>query len=240
MSHLVESKRPELASDPSSPAQKSAGRDKSELFLRKLCANGPHSAHCFRKLCDLGCPRDRFVQLLWATCVFTSSNYGPLLHGGNLTKAQLRALPKKLRDVADMIKTLNATPLGPANESNLAARAPHGSTAQISRDYLILRYEMLPGMLYVYAHHMERFTKIARRSAKRLTIGHITVISLLHFVKKYTGSPRYDDLSELLEQGCRMEGNKQTAPTFLSTEGLAKLYQRWGNAVAVDPPSFPR
>jgi hypothetical protein len=48
----------------------------------------------FSEICDSGCP----------------------LNGGNLTKAQLKGLPKRLRALAEIIAALNATLLAPSNE----------------------------------------------------------------------------------------------------------------------------
>jgi len=210
-----------------SVARKSTGNFKEKLF-----AKGAHYEECFRRICDAGCPPEEFGQLLWATCMLISFRSIPLINGGNLSKAQLKSLPKKLRALAATIKALNGTPLAPGNEVKFMPYAPEGSHARAAREYLVKRYEMLPGMLMVYSCHIERFSKIARDICKRLTGGHILAIKIMHYVEDRTGSPRYADLAELLEQGCLTEGRQiDCVPKFLTTEGLAKLYQRWGSAV---------
>jgi hypothetical protein len=53
---------------------------------------------------------------------------------------------------------------------------------------------------------------------------------MLRYVDSLTGSPRYADLAELMEQGCLIEGKESAeVPRFLTADGLAKLYQRWRN-----------
>jgi len=239
MSHPSQSpsvNTPQVSAQP--VAARRSVRENTDTFLRKLFANGAYLEKCFRKICDSGCPRDEFGQLLWATCMLMSVQNVPLFNGGNLTKAQLRGLPKRLRAMADIIKALNATPLAPGNEMNMMPYAPQGSRAQAARDYLVQRYEMLPGMLNVYSYHLERFTKIARKGLKRLTRAQVLVIRVVRHVEDCTGSPRYGELSELLEQGCLIVGRQESAPKFLTAEGLAKLYQRWGKAVCA--PKTPQ
>ena len=220
------------------PTKKSVARESTETFLQKLFANGAHFEQCFRKICDSGCPRDEFGQLLWATCTVMSSRTMPLLSGGNLTKAQLKGLPKRLRVLAEIIKALNATPLAPGNEVKFMPYAPEGTRARAARDYLVKRYEMLPGMLMVYSYHIERFARIARSKLKRLTMAHVLAIGVVRCVENHTGSPRYGELAELLEQGCLIVGKEESVPKFLTADGLAKLYQRWGNAVC--GPNIPK
>ena len=233
MPELSESQRSELPAGsekvpppPTSDAQKSA-----EAFLQKLFAKGPHFEQSFSKICDLGCPRDEFGRLLWATCVLISFQTTPLINAGNLTKAQLKGLPKRIQTLAGIIKRLNATPLAPSNEVLLMPYAPEGTRSKAARDYLVQRYEMLPGLLMVYSYHIERFAKIARSKIKRLTTSHLSTIRVVHYVEHHTGSPRYGELAELLEQGCLIGGKAKNLPRFLTAEGLAKVCQRWGSAV---------
>jgi hypothetical protein len=203
----------------------SIAREGRENFKKNLFAHGAHFEECFRKICDAGCPTEQFGEVLWSTCVLMSFKSIPLLDGGNLSRAQLKGLPKRLRSMADIITALNSTRLGPANEINLMPPAEEASRAQIARDWLINRYAMLPNLLYFYALHIERFTKIARTAYKRLTVEHVLAMQILRYVEARTGSPHYADLAELLERGCSIEGNN--VPRFLTPEGLAKLYQRW-------------
>jgi hypothetical protein len=130
--------------------------------------------------------------------------------------------------MADMIDTLNTTILGPANDIKLA---PYDVKRQIARECMIRRYESLPGYLRVYSWHLERFAKFAVQMTKRLTLGHLHSIQLVRYVEDHTGFPHYEDLSGLLEQGWLVVAKTKNAPSFLSTEGLTKLYQRWANKV---------
>jgi hypothetical protein len=115
MSESTENHRSEVPSGPerAAPPQTSVAQKRAEAFLQKLFAEGPHFEESFRKICDWGCPRDEFGKLLWATCVMMSFRATPLINGGNLTKAQLKGLPKRLQTLAGIIKRLNATPLAP-------------------------------------------------------------------------------------------------------------------------------
>jgi hypothetical protein len=150
------------------------------------------------------------------------------LHSRDISKAQLKALPKKLRTIADMIDKLNSTVFAPANDIK---RAPFDAQRQIARDYMIRRYESLPGYLRVYSWHLESFSKLSRQTAKRLTMGHVLAIQAIRYVEDRTGSPHYADLSNLLEQGWLVAGRTEITPRFLSAEGLTKLYRRWADAI---------
>jgi hypothetical protein len=216
------------------PAKKAVASESTDKFLKKLFANGAHLEECFHRICNAGCPTEEFGQLLWATCMLMSFQSVPLFNGGNLTKAQLKGLPKRMRALAEIIEALNATPLTPGNEVKFMPDAPKGTSAQAARKYLVQRYEMLPRMLNFYSYHLERFTRIVRKSLKRLTTAHVSAIRVLRYVEDCTGSPRYGELAELLEQGCLISliaGKEESVPRFLTAEGLAKLYHRWGNVV---------
>src|SRR5579859_5117206 len=213
------------------PPKASVAQRGTEAFLRKLFANGPHFEETFSKICDSGCPRLEFGQLLWATCLMISFRTTPLINAGDLTKAQLKGLPKRIQTLAGIIKRLNASPLAPSNEVLFMPDAPEGTRAKAARDYLVKRYEMLPGMLMVYSYHIERFKKIAQSKVKRLTTSHLHAIRLVHYVEDHTQGPRYAELAELLEQGCLIAGKAESVPKFLTAEGLAKLCQRWGSTV---------
>ncbi len=233
MTELSESQRSEspTCSDQVLPPLNSVAQKSMEVFLQKLFAKGPHFEQSFKKICDSGCPRHEFGPLLWATCFLISFGSTPLVNAGNLTKAQLKGLPKRIQALAGIIKRLNATPLAPSNEVLFMPYAPEGTRAKAARDYLVQRYEMLPGMMMAYSYHIERLAKIARGTMKRLTTAHVSAIRVVLYVEDHTGSPRYGELAELLEQGCLIEGKARSVPRFLTAEGLAKVCQRWGSAV---------
>lgn len=211
-------------------------REEKERFLQLLFANGHYLEESFRKICADGCPVEEFGRLLYIMCTipsFRSSRDFPrgqerLVNSGNISKSELKALPKKIRAMADTIESLNATALAPANDIKLA---PHDAQRKIAREYMIRRYETLPGFLRIYSCHLEMFSQSCDQTAKRLTLGHLLAIELVRYVEDQTGSPHYEDISNLLEQGWRVAGGTESTPRFLSSEGLTKLYQRWAEAV---------
>src|SRR5437879_4133718 len=111
---------------PTPSLEKWAGvRKEAKAFLERLFANGHHLEESFRTICAEGCPAEDFGTFLYGVCLISSFRANPsyfargrelLVHSGNISKAQLRALPKKLRTMADMIDELNSTPLAPAND----------------------------------------------------------------------------------------------------------------------------
>lgn len=151
-----------------------------------------------------------------------------------ISRSRLRTLPKKIRAAADTIDTLNKSIFAPANEIRLA---PYNVERKFEREHMIMRYETLPGVLKVYALHLERFLKPAARLVKRLTLGQMDAVRLIRYIEDHTGSPHHEDISNLLEAGWRVAGRTESTPRFLSTEGLSKLYQRWAGAVCKPKPS---
>jgi hypothetical protein len=213
------------------------GRKKTNVFLRRLFANGPYLEESFGDLCADGCSAEVLGDLIHAMSMLSAFRSHPrlfvpgrelLVNSGAVSKAQLRALPKKLRSIADTIQALNATVLSPANDIKLA---PFDAKRQNMREFMIRQYGVLPQVLRIYSLQLERFPKVARRIAKRLTSDHVHAIFLIRYVENSTGSPHYEDVANLLEQGCLATGYSKKAPSFLSVEGLTKMYQRWGNVV---------
>jgi hypothetical protein len=236
MSHLSESGKSAVAA--ASALRESATRLRrgTDAFLKRLFVQGYYLEKSFCEIC-VDCSAEEFGTYLYAVCLLSSvradSTHFPLgqeriVNSGNVSKSKLRALPKRMRVVADAIDSLNATILNPANDITLM---PPDAQRQIARDYMIRRYETLPGLLRFYSWHLERFSKSAVQSLKRLTFGHVLAVELVRYVEDHTGTPHYEDLSNLLEQGWLVVGKTGSVPSFLSTEGLAKLYQRWGDDV---------
>ena len=226
MSGMVEKQQHARILLPGAPRsdKNSVSEENTAAFLRELFAKGRYFKKSFSNLCEAGCPAKEFGRRLWATCVIMSLGSIPLIDGGKLSKAQLRRLPTRLRALAEIIHSLNATSLAPANE---AKGAPNDTQGQPAREYLIRHYEMIPGMLNVYADHLERFSNFARKTVKRLTLGHVVVIKMLRYVEERTGTPRYSEMADLLQQGCFIVERTKSTPKFLSAEALAKMYQRW-------------
>jgi hypothetical protein len=226
-------------------------REKTKGFLKQMFASGHYLEESFNNICADGCSAEEFAGLLHSICVFSSIIDNPywtrffrdnpdvppipdlLVNGGNLSKKQLRELPKRLRTMADTIAALNATPLSPANEFRLAPRSAERQAA-------IRSYESLPGRLRAYSWHVERWRKIARGMGKRLTRGHLNAVMIVRYVQDRTGSPHYTDISNLLAQGWMIAGETERVPGFLSLEGLTKLYGRWADVLFGPPRSHPR
>lgn len=210
--------------------------ENSKAFLTDLFVN-TRLKQAFRKLCEDGCEEEKFGVMLHATCLLSSFRADDryfakgqklLVHSGQVSKAQLRSLPKKLREIADLIEKLNASPLAPAHDIEWAPQDPERAPV---REYVVRRYETLPGYLRAYCWQLERFQRYARVTARRLTGGHFLAVELVRYVENCTESPHYREVSELLEQGWMLAGQVETAPDFLTVEGLTKLYQRWGDAI---------
>ena len=86
---------------------------------------------------------------------------------------------------------------------------------------------MLPEIMRVYARHLEQFSEWTRRLLKHFTFSHLETLQLLVYVEKCTGSPRYEEISNLLRDGFWAAGGQEDAvPEFFSAEALAKLKQR--------------
>src|SRR5205823_2321203 len=145
---------------------------------------------------------------LWATCRCISVGATPLLSGnGTTSKAQLKKLPTKIQLWADIIDSVNATPLAPAIDIRMA---PYDADREAIREYTIRRYENLPGLLRLYALHLEKWLEFWRKTAKRLTIAQVQTIRLLRFVEGHTDGPHYEDMANLLEQGFFIAARKQS------------------------------
>src|SRR5712691_2633163 len=118
------------SSAPVVPRKNSASQEHARKFLEDLFANGAHFEDCFRKICDSGCPPEEFGLLLCGTCMIMSIRSTPLLHAGKVSKAQLRGLPKRLRELAALIGALNASPMAPSNEIHFMPYIPEGVEAR--------------------------------------------------------------------------------------------------------------
>lgn len=225
----IEQNSPSLEKgSPSSTLSDSRKKAMRDGFLQQLFARGKHLEQSFHKICNAGCPAQEFSTLLWSTCCIISYRSIPLVNGGGLSKAQLKKLPTQLRSLADVIESLNSSALAPANDIKLA---PFDEKRKFVRDYMIRRYESLPGVLRIYSSHMEMYSTFAQKIAKRLTGGHFLTIRLLRWVEDHTGSPLYQDINDLLEHGCMVAEKTDSAPKFLTADNLATMYRRWGDAV---------
>jgi hypothetical protein len=191
---MANSPQSQPSTEPNDRAKKSVAQENTEKFLQKLFAQAPHFEASFRKICELGCPSEEFGQRLWATCMLISQGSIPLLHGGSLSKAQLRSLPKRMRALGAIIGALNNTPLAPGNEFSLL---PNDPERKVGREYIAQRYKLLPGVLYVYAEHLERFERTGRNRFKRLTSAHLLALMMLWFAETHTGARGMQTLPSL-------------------------------------------
>jgi hypothetical protein len=180
-------------------------------------------------LCNAGCQKEDFAGLLFAVC--TVAPLQPfrtnLIDLSGVSKAELKRLPKALRSLADLIRRVNETPLAPAHD--LLPHIPTDSKEprHMKAQMVVRFYRMLPGIMFAYGTHLERFAKFNRRMLKRLTSNHLHTMRLLRYVEECTGSPKYEDLANLLTQGFLAAGGPEDSiPKFFTADALAKLHQR--------------
>jgi hypothetical protein len=203
-----------------------ASKDR-DLFLKKLFSRGNYFEQLFQKLCDRGCSPNKLGSLLFAVC--TIAAFAPrksLTDLPAISDSEVKQLPRRLRSVADLVERMNRTGLAPADEI-MAALPRSGKSAPNMPTIMTRLYRMLPGIMLVYAAHLERFSKSSRRLLKRLTLTHLNTLTLLEYVKKSTGKPQYEPISSLLEEGFVAAGGSEDAiPRLFSAAALAKQNQR--------------
>jgi hypothetical protein len=100
----------ETSAVPAAPADRAARlRKETEVFLKQLFAQGYYLEKSFRKICDDGCSREEFGRLLYVVCLISTFRTDSLclpraqkrlVNSGNISKSQLKALPKKMRAMA--------------------------------------------------------------------------------------------------------------------------------------------
>jgi hypothetical protein len=230
MSDVLENRQSASASTKSEPPARPC--QEMNAFLKLLFGRASHLEESFQRVCDAGCSQEEFGLMLgyqlmvWGVRGLCPRGQERLADLPNISKRQLKGLPNKIQDMADTIESLNGTIYAPAHDIKLA---PYDAEREIAREYLIRQYEILPGVLRVYAVELERFSKLTARLLKRLTLDQVDAVRLVRYVEDHTGSPHYEDVSILLEAVWRMA--RKTEARFLSTDGITKLYQRWAKSV---------
>jgi hypothetical protein len=199
-----------------------------DRFLGKVFENN-FEKQVFQKLCDAGCSPEYLGGLLFAVNVFALMEPRGFLDCGDLTNSQLSRLISSLRSLADQVEHVNKTRLCP--KIDLLA-APPDARFDPMRKRVVRLYEMLPFIMRLYSRHLERFSKFSRVIMKRLTRTHLQTLRLLLYIEESTGSPRYDDTSNLLTSGfLALRRHDDDIPKFFTADALAKLKQRtakWG------------
>ena len=193
-------------------------------FLRGLFARGKVYDELFNSICRAGCDAETLRSLLFGVCTIAVADRGGFIHLGEISTAQLKRLTRDLRLLSDLVERVNRTRLNPKYDI-LAARA--SADRDSIRKHVAYLYDKLPFTMRVYSVHLERFSKFSKALLKRLTFLHFETLRLLLYVQERTGSPRYDDMSNLLTAGFVVAGGSESAvPKFFSADALAKLKQR--------------
>lgn len=195
-----------------------------EVFLKRLFSSGAVYEELFNNICKAGCDAETLGDLLFSVSGISVANQKGFLDLGDISAAQLKRLTKDLRSLADLVERVNGTRFNPTIE--IRAAPPNPSREPI-RKHVARLYDRLPSTMRMYSFHLERFSKISKALFKRLKLVHIMTIDLLLYVEASTGSPRYEDLSNLLTGGFLADGGEEAAlPKFFSADALAKLKQR--------------
>ena len=196
-------------------------------FQGKLFIEGERSGELFRKLCNQGCDNEALAALLFAICTMAAKGKPGPLRAASPSANEVKDLVNDLKSLAESVKRLNKSPLNPKHDLLLV---PPDVTRDAGRQRIANLYDMLPGIMMVYSFHLERFYKFHRVQLKRLTFNHLATLKLLLYVAERTGSPRYEDLSNLLTAGFLVAGGtEKDIPKIFSADALAKLRQRWTN-----------
>ncbi len=199
-------------------------RDK---FLKKLFVAGNYCEKLFHKLCKDGCSPEDLAVLLFATCTVAVGCSQGLIDFGELSTEEVRRLARDLRSLASRVSHLNKTSQNPKIEILSNISAVPDTDRDALRKYVARHYDMLPGIMNVYAFHLEHFLELRSRLLKRMTHTHFDVLRLLLYVEERTGNPRYEDISNLLTAGFTAAGGSEGAmPRFFTIDALTKLKQR--------------
>lgn len=195
-----------------------------DIFLQKLFARGKVFDELFNNICQAGCDAEILGNLLSAICTIAMAEQEGFLDLGNISTAQRKRLTKDLLSLADLVERVNLTRLNP--KLDILAAPPDAGRDPI-RKHVAGLYDKLPFIMRLYSFHLERFSKFTRALLKRLTFIHLETLRLLLYVQENTGSPRYEDLSNLLTSGFLAAGGAEDAiPKFFTADALAKLKQR--------------
>ena len=195
-------------------------------FQDGLFAQGKRYEELFRKLCEQGCESVALSGLLFAICTLAVASSRGRLPRLSFSASYVKRLAADLRSISAAVDRINKSPLNPKYD---LLWAPPDPTRDLRRQFLARRYDSLPGLMLVYALHLERFFKFSRSQLKRMTITHFSTLQLLLYTEHRTGSARYECLSNLLTAGFLTAGGLENdIPKFFSVDALSKLKQRKG------------
>lgn len=193
------------------------------VFCEKLFLEKRYCKELFRKLCAEGCSEASLADLLFAVCVMADKVPDRLIDS-DISSADLKRLVRDLQSTADLVRRVNKTPLHPKKHFLWMSPDPNRDP---ERQYASRMYDILPGIMRVYALHLERFSMFLSARLKRLTYGQIATLQLLLYVERSTGGPRYEDASNLLTAGfVAAGGTENNIPKYFTADALAKLMQR--------------
>ena len=199
-------------------------RNAAETFLKRLFARGELYQQLFDNLWEEGCNAEHLAELFFAVCTIAVHDHGRMLAVGDISNSELRQLPKRLCSIANLVERVNKTGLSPKIDLLASALDPQRNEA---RKHAASLYAMLPGIMRVYSCHLERFVKFRRTLLKRLTLTQVITLDLLLYIRKCTGGPKYDAISNLLTSGFLVAGGHEAdIPKCFSAEALSKLKQR--------------
>ncbi len=195
--------------------------DQLRTFQRKLFKRGVFVERTFGKLCEGGCDPERLLGFLFVVSVLAA--HGDLA-SHRVGSAEVKKLTKGLLSLADLVERVNSTSLNPKID---LISAPKDHQRDPVRAQVAKFYDMLPAIMRVYSLHLKRYVVFHRSLFKRMRSVHFETVQLLIFAEKSTGSPRYNDISELITEGYfAVGGSESLLPAFFSADGLAKLKQR--------------
>ena len=193
-------------------------------FLSNLFSRNAYCKRLFYELCRKGCSPSDLAGLLFAISVFAECESKGLLETGEPTKDEVKSLVTGLRELARLVDHMNWTPLNP-RLALLGSQRDDGLAPL--RQAMARLYDKLPNLMNVYALHLHRFQDYRQDEFKRLSKIHFETLRLLLYVEESTGSPRYEDISNLLTEGfLTCGGTEEKLPTFFTSDALAKLKLR--------------
>ena len=199
-------------------------REHSHVFLKRLFASGMVYEKSFNKISKAGCDAETLGGLLFWVCTIAVGDRRGFLDLGDISTPRWKRLAKDLLSLADLVERVNRTRLNP--KLDLLA-APPDAVRDPTRQHVARLYDVLPGLMRMYAFHLEHFSKFTKALLKRLTFVHLETLRLLLYVEESTGSPRYEDMSDLLTGGFLAAGGvEESIPEFFGADALAKLKQR--------------
>lgn len=202
--------------------------DYAKRFVEQLLLN-KDSRRRFQKLCKAGCDQGDLGKLLFATCVLArnSAFNNSLRSFPGVSTKELKTLPRRLRDLADLLKIVNKSAMSPPRYLRWAGSGKETEQGDPSRRHLVQLFELLPGLMIVFAEALDNISSKSKRMLKRLTPARYQAMELLIYVWAQTKAHYYEDLASLLQAGFSLDGSTSASlPRFFESSALSKLFQR--------------